>query len=441
MSERFKASLPLERLLSPVESAAFFRDSWEKRPLAVHRRQTDYYADLLSMRDVDEIVAFTRPKFAEPEGFSSSTYIRGLPADSPAAANAASLGTAQVRQAFDQGKSIVIMAMQQRRGAVAALCRGLETTFGCPVHANMYLTPQGSQGFAAHFDSHEVFVLQLEGGKHWRLFDAAEELPLANSTGELRRRPAGVPRDVRLEAGDLLYIPRGHVHEAFAAERASLHLTVGVNVYRWVELLHHALSLAAEQDKRFRESIPGGALLGDKAEIKANFEQLLGALASRASAEGFFDRAAESLGDQFFGQLKMLPGSQFAAEFDLDRIALDSVLEKSPHALCRVVEKADGAAIEFPGNRVGGPQRIGAALRFIARATRFEVRELPDDLNADGKLVLARRLVREGLLSVVDAPAAMCADRADEVHQATAKQMRPRGEARRVRRAEAAAES
>jgi hypothetical protein len=48
----------------------------------------------------------------------------------------------------------------------------------------MYLTPPGTQGFAPHYDDVEVFILQLEGKKRWRLYEprtTQEKLPRFSS--------------------------------------------------------------------------------------------------------------------------------------------------------------------------------------------------------------------------------------------------------------------
>jgi len=154
-----------------------------------------------------------------------------------------------------------------------------------------------------------------------------------------------------------------------------------------------------------RESLPEGALpRGDKSVMKQHFQKLLERLAHNASRDDFFEYALDSLGDQFFNQLTMLPGNHFISRADLEQIDLETVLEKPPHTICRVVQSAQDVVIEFPGNRVAGPHQIASALRFVLEATRFAVRELPDALNARSKVVLARRLVREGLLTLVTQP-------------------------------------
>jgi ribosomal protein L16 Arg81 hydroxylase len=118
-------------------------------------------------------------------------------------------GIGELRQVYAQGKTIIIRAMQQRWPASAALCRNLEAVFHCPVHTNLYLTPPGAQGFEPHIDTHEVFALQLDGVKYWRLYGQAVELPLREDKSSLPRSQLGPPREVRMEAGDLLYLPRG----------------------------------------------------------------------------------------------------------------------------------------------------------------------------------------------------------------------------------------
>lgn len=409
MPRDFAMSAPrrtLGELLSPIDCDHFFRDHWERQPLQVLHDDPQRYENVLTSRDVDKVIAFTRPRFADSSAFLSTasppaTYVRGALAGQFAALPF-DPGLADLRDAYDRGKSVVIMSMQHRWPAVATLCRGLEAELHCPVHANLYITPAGSQGFAAHYDPHEVFALQLDGVKHWRLYDHVEPFPTAD-TVRMPESSLGKPLEVCLRPGDLLYIPRGHVHDAYTKSHSSLHLTVGINVYRWADLLHNALASATRNDVRLRESIPGGALPGDRASLKARFRNLLASLAEGQDLDRLFDLALNSLGTQFFDELKMLPGSQFAQP-DAVPLAADTVLERSPLTICRVVENEHGAAIEFPGNRVTGPCRIASALRFVAAASRFMVRDLPDDLNLNSKLTLVGRLVHEGLLTVVKTP-------------------------------------
>jgi ribosomal protein L16 Arg81 hydroxylase len=395
-------SFDLGALLGPIGSAAFFRDHWERDPLHVARGAPDFYEGLLSTADVERVIAFTRPKFVDPGAFSESTprarsYVQGWLADRQLQDGVKYPSLDEVHRVYAKGLTVILMTMQQRWGPVASLCRALEAEFRCPVHANLYLTPPGAQGFDAHFDTHEVFVLQLEGSKQWRLYGAPRPLPLVDERFEVAKGELGPPREVRLEAGDLLYVPRGVVHEAFTSEHASMHLTVGVNVYRWADLLGEALTAMAREDVRFRESLPREVLgpSGVTGAVRERFAELLRTLADRAEV----GEAVRALGDQFFEQLLALPGDRFAQPVEADALDLDTILEKGPGLICRVVEQGGWVTIEYPGGQVGGPLKIAEALRFVADHDRFPVAALPD-LSGDAKLVLARRLVRERLLRV-----------------------------------------
>lgn len=395
----------LAKLLYPLQAEAFFRDCWEKRPQVISRGEPDYYAGLLSLRDVDDLIAFTRPKFLEPSAFrpggaKSQSFVQGFLAEADPFPLTVYPHVTEVHQAFTQGKTVIITALQHRKAAVARLCRDLESFFECSVHANMYLTPPGAQGFDPHFDSHEVFVLQVHGSKHWRLYGPAVDLPLEDEHGGSlpRDRIGPVTQEVFLNAGDLLYLPRGHVHEAFTSKELSLHLTVGIKVFRWVDLLHQAVSDLANKEVCFRESLPPGLLTGPlSASARAQFHKLLHVLGQNARLE----EAIESLAASFLGRLAPLPNNYFADQTDTEDIGPDTLLEKTPGMIYRLEESDGQVSLTVPGNRLDGPAKIAAALHFVTRTPRFAVRSLPDDLSESGKLVLARRLVRDKFLIVV----------------------------------------
>jgi hypothetical protein len=398
-----EADFDLRKLLAPVELEIFLRDYWEKQPLHLSRNKPANYGALFCSSNVDTVIAFTRPKFADAGAFRAEaprqqSFVQGWPADRHLPENSHFPGIAELHAVYERGKTVALMTMQQRWLPIAFLCRKLESFFHCPVHANLYLTPASAQGFDAHFDTHEVLVLQLEGHKHWRLYDPIRKLPLVGERFTTPREQLGPAREILLGPGDLLYIPRGHVHEAFTSEGASMHLTVGINVFRWADLLHEAVDAVARRHERFRESVPPGLLCGGEgpADVAERFRELLGMLMDAAAV----DESLHQLGDAFFGQMSVLPNAHFAAGPDSEPIDLDTVLEKAPGAVCRVVQEGSWIVLSFPGGTVGGPLKIALALQFVARTDRFAVRALPDDLGSEGKLVLARRLMRERLFTV-----------------------------------------
>lgn len=131
--------------------------------------------------------------------------------------------------------------------------------------ANVYLTPAGTQGFAPHYDDIEAFILQLEGKKHWRVYNPRskdEMLPLVSSPNFSQNEIGQPIMDVVLEAGDLLYFPRGFIHQGDCLPDAhSLHITVSsFQRNSWgdllLKLMPAALEIAMEEDVEFRKGLP-----------------------------------------------------------------------------------------------------------------------------------------------------------------------------------------
>ena len=161
----------------------------------------------------------------------------------------------------EDGCSIRILHPQRWSDKLWALLSNLENFWQSPTGCNAYWTPANSQGFAPHWDDIDAFVLQIEGRKRWRLYptrDVSEKFPRFSSAEfskeERKRLEESKYVEVILEPGDLMYMPRGTIHEAFCIandddeegkgdDEASLHLTISVNQRNtFADILEHAFS-------------------------------------------------------------------------------------------------------------------------------------------------------------------------------------------------------
>ncbi len=194
---------------------------------------------------------------------------------------------------FSDGCSVRLLCPHKYNDRIHALLSTLELEFGCMIGANAYLTPgpdknnqSTHQGFAPHFDDIEAFILQLEGYKHWKVYpplNKGEVLPRESSRDYTEKEIEDVEPviDFILGPGDMLYMPRGWIHQASTPtlneikemvqksgkelpnQNHSLHLTVSaMQSWSWVDLLElimpEALDAAAmsSTSTSLREGLP-----------------------------------------------------------------------------------------------------------------------------------------------------------------------------------------
>jgi len=141
----------------------------------------------------------------------------------------------------------------------------MEESFLSGFGSNAYYTPAGSQGFAPHWDDVEAFVLQLEGRKKWKIHGLGSEeeiLPRFSSRNFQQEEVGDTIMEIVLEPGDLLYFPRGTIHQAMSDDETdSFHLTVSCAQKNcWSDLMDIAVNAALIQASKtmpaFRESLP-----------------------------------------------------------------------------------------------------------------------------------------------------------------------------------------
>ena len=252
----------LSRCVEPLDAAEFLEDYWERRPLAVERNEPGRYDDLLSEAEVEQVVCsggLRYPGFRlvkAGEKLSVRDYTEDVPwRPAPFTATA---NVERVLAEWERGATIVLQGLHLTKPAIGAFCRSLEETLGHSAQANAYYTPRAAQGLPVHHDTHDVFVLQVSGRKRWLVYEPILELPLKSQrySPELGE-PGEAVEDRVLSAGDMLYLPRGWLHEALTSDTDSLHLTVGVNVVTWLDAVRAALEECGE-DVEFRRSWQSG---------------------------------------------------------------------------------------------------------------------------------------------------------------------------------------
>ena len=105
------------------------------------------------------------------------------------------------------------------------------------VNVNGYMTFGPGGAFAMHYDTHDVLVLQVDGTKHWFIYDDAEDSPMLEEKRQpFKARPRNVVFETILQPGDALYVPRGTYHRAAVTDTDSVHLTFGIYTAKGVHL-------------------------------------------------------------------------------------------------------------------------------------------------------------------------------------------------------------
>ena len=384
--------LAFRRCLDPVDAEAFFAEYWERRPLVLHRDEPVRFDGLLSETDVERLVCSTAIRYPafrlvrQGSQIDLGTYTRDLSWRPPFTSTA---DVPRVLAEWEAGATIVLQALHVNWHPLAVFCRLLERALGHAVQANAYYTPRGSQGFAVHHDTHDVLVLQLVGEKRWLLYEPLLELPLKHQRYSAELGEHGEPTDdLMLRAGDTLYLPRGWLHQAETSASDSLHLTIGISAYTWTDAVRDALAECEDELSYRRSAVSGG---GDgAADLLA--EKLDPELVERRRRRRFLD-SRRPIREDGLSQLR-----------ELERLDAQTAVARRETVIADLETSSDRLALVFEGKEIRFPAHAASELEAcFEHEGPFRPAELPGRLDEEGRLVLVRRLVREGFLRVVTA--------------------------------------
>jgi Cupin superfamily protein len=392
-SPRVGAELSLSWLLEPLPVQTFLDDIWSKTHHHVIRDSPGYFDALLPGPSVvDDMLAAFRH---EPSAVRMS---RGKDKKGPDNYRLAdgSLDLDGIRDDVAAGYTIVLDGVEQYLRPVGTLARSLEVALNFPVQVNAYVTPPQSTGLIPHYDDHDVLILQIQGSKTWHLYVGADRPAREiqrdkDKAVDLASLPA--PIDLRLDPGDVLYVPRGRVHTAEANAEPSIHLTVGIHAPTVLMLAIGALYSQSFHDDRLNARLPVRHL--DDADLGATARALV-----REAVDGVHDSSAISDGLGLLAEVLIRRGTcppvgQVASAKAIDK---QTRVAKYQPLYSRVKFADNGVTLEFASLSISAGSDHDAAMRFVSSSTEpFRVGDLPG-LDARQRTDLVRTLMMSGFL-------------------------------------------
>jgi hypothetical protein len=305
------------------------------------------------------------------------------------------LDLVRIRNDFADGYTIVFDGVDRHVRAIAALARSIEAELNFPIQVNAYITPPGSQGLVPHYDDHDVLILQIQGSKIWHLYNGVDIAPHKMQRHDKAVPTDGLPlpTDLRLEVGDVLYLPRGLVHAADTDAEPSTHLTVGIHAPTALTLAIGALYSLSFHDDRLNARLPPRHLddAGVHATLGALMRDAVKTFEEPTAITGGLDALADVLVRR--GQCPPIGRVSNAAAIDGQ-----TLVKRYQPLFSRVKAGADGVVLQFATLSIGADPDHKAAMLFISKSTEpFRVRDLPG-LSAKQQIEVARSLIVSGFL-------------------------------------------
>ena len=338
----------LDRLIA-VDRDQFASQYWGQQPLLSPAGQlsADGFSELLDADAIDELVSTRglRTPFLRVAKNGTTLADKAFTAPGGVGAGIADqVSDDKLVRLFADGSTLVLQGLHRIWPPILEFCQRLAAELGHPVQANAYVTPPQNQGFSAHYDVHDVFVLQIEGEKRWQISRPVLESPLRDQPWSDRQaqveEAAQEPPllEASLRPGDCLYLPRGYLHAATALGGVSTHLTLGVHVWtRYAlaeQLIHQALQTLANNPS-VRGSLGLGVQVAEPGGMRPDIELVTAALAD-AVLHADLDQLAEALISSARSNQRAAPIGPLKQLRDANGLTTDTQIMLRQHLLASV---------------------------------------------------------------------------------------------------------
>ncbi len=247
--------IDLAALIAPVQTQDFFDFHWPHKPLFVPANPEKLKAlfELPQLQSLEALIAarVLKVRACLPDFDDEYSSIQLEPNDA--------------LKAFNNSMTLVFDAMQTQNALIAQTLKNIREDLGlvtggeennlCIARSIAYATPAGA-GTRLHFDANANFIIQISGSKTWMLAaNNSVSNPTERFTTGALEMPAALEKQCHapliddlpedsieflMEAGSVLYVPRGYWH-ATTADEDSLSLNFTFSQPTWADVFTKSL--------------------------------------------------------------------------------------------------------------------------------------------------------------------------------------------------------
>lgn len=382
---------PLQ-LLGGLTAREFLRDYWQKKPLLVRQA----FPDFVSPIDADELAGLA----LEDEVESRLVLEHG---ERPWELRRGPFAEDAFSDLPERDWTLLVQAVDQFVPEVAELLEEFRFLPSWRIDDVMisYAAPGGSVG--PHFDNYDVFLLQGDGTRSWKVGQMCNSDSALIDHADLRILADFEQSDEwTLEPGDMLYLPPRLAHYG-VAESECLTYSVGFRAPSAAEVLTHFTDFLGQflpDEERYSDA--DAQPVSDPHQIQHDALDRLKALIDKHMSD-------KDLLLTWFGQFMTEPrypeqvvGEELSEQELLDYLGQGAILIRNPSARLAWSEFGDDLLLFASGRSCPLPGKLRELLKLICSADALHSENLGQWLQDEDGLMLVQQLVMQGSLGFAD---------------------------------------
>lgn len=383
--------IPLQ-LLGGITAREFLRDYWQKKPLLIRQAIPDFESPI----DADELAGLALEEEVESrlviEHGERPWELRRGPFAEDAFSTLPEREWTLLVQAVDQFVPEVAELLEQFRFLPSWRIDDVMISFAAP---------GGSVG--PHFDNYDVFLLQAQGKRNWKIGQMCNsESPLLQHADLRILAEFEESAEWVLEPGDMLYLPPRLAHFGIAEDDCMTY-SVGFRAPSAAEVLTHFTDFLAQyltDEERYTDA--DAQPVSDPHQIQSDaLDRLKSLLAEHMSDE----RMLLAWFGQFMTEPRypeLVAGEEVGEEDFISSLQDGAILVRNPSARMAWSEVDDDVLLFASGQSRYLPGKLRELLKLICAADALHAENLgPWLADEDGRDLLCE-LVKQGSLGFAD---------------------------------------